>query len=170
AAALYKIESIIGSCPAIAILGFVIALISVWRRSTDGLLLGLWCPVVTALIAFSISAFQWSPRDAKIPVCAILVACAVVASMGATVLVNRKHPRASDGESPSRRPPFQFSVRRVLLVTALLSVLCAAMQQLRVESEWIGFAIYGATVLLLSLAVGVWYRVREDPRVTARST
>lgn len=164
AAAAFDVESIMGSCPAIALFGFLIALVSVRRRWADAMLFGLWCPIVTAAIALLISSFDWSPGTAATPVTLILAVNALVVAAGAAALVLRAGGVQSAQATSLSDAPVRFSIRGLLAVTTVLCILFAVMRHLGGVGDMLAFAIYGVGVLLLAVAILAWFRFREGRR------
>jgi hypothetical protein len=154
-----QVETIVGFCPAIAFLGLVLAFVSLQRTSLNLLLFGLSCPVVTSTIALLIASLHWSPTQATLPVRVLLTLNAgITAVWGA--LTSRHIIRSWSLNTSAARSGFRFSVLSLLGVVTFACLVFALLRHLHGLSEWAWFAVYGVGVLVLSVAVSVWFSYR----------
>lgn len=157
-----EVEWILGFCPAIALLGLVLALLSLRHNSLNLLLFGLLSPVTTGMIALLIASFRWSPSQAAIPALVLLVLNA-----GATfiwgALTARQVARSSSFGNTTDKRTFRFSLLGLFGVVTLTCIIAALLRQLTGAGEMGWFAVYGFSVLVLSLAVSIsfWYRANR---------
>lgn len=154
-----EVESIIGFGPAMAVLGFVLALVSLRRMSVNLLLFGLSASFVTAVLAICIAVFEWNPNDVKIPSRVLLTLYAIVAVNWGTVTgtINMLFPSEPQ---PTNKSRFSFSILSLLGVITFMSLLFALLRQLVGKGEMAWFAVYGAFVLILSEAIFLWFLIR----------
>jgi hypothetical protein len=160
-----EVESIVGFCPAIAFLGFVLALVSLQNGSLNLLLFGLSCPIATSMVALLISSLSWSPPQATIPVRVMLTLNA-----GVTVVwgawTARQIIRSCPLDASAGKWTFRFSLLALLGLITLMCILLALLRQLAGSGEMVWFAVYGIGVLVISFAVFIWfwYRVKRGIR------
>ena len=161
-ATLVEVESILGFFPAIAFLGLALALLAHKYTSLNLLLFGLSCPVATGMIALLIASFSWSPGQAAIPVLVILTLNAGVTCVWGA-LTARQITRTNSLETSVEKLRFQFGLRGLFGIVTLTCILSALFRQLDGDGEMFLFAVYGISVLVLSLAVSIsfWYRVNR---------
>ena len=155
------VDSILGTCPGMAVLGFVLAFVAVRRASLSFLVFGLWCPLVTSTIALVIASFGWSFGEATTPVFVMLALNSAITAAW-VLLAAVKFQRVTPSAPPAAKPRIRFRVKDLLRTTALLAVLLTLLNYLSYSEESIIFWLFGIGVLTISLAIGVgfFYRTR----------
>jgi hypothetical protein len=161
------VESILVSCPALALMGYVLALAAIQQVSISLLLFGLSCPIITSAIALLIASFDWGPREAVLPVRVLLTLNAATTLAWGT-RVGRKILRCRSLVTAADAPPFRFSLMSLLALVTFTCLLFAAVRRLAPDGEMVYFAAYGVTVLVLSLVVALryFYCVRSIARAS----
>lgn len=163
-----SVETILGSCPAIAFLGLVLALLSLPRPSLNLLLFGLSCPIVTSTISLLIASLEWSPDEATFPVRVLLTLNAgVTVVWGALTARQTIRPKSSKSlDTSTGKSRFRFSILSLFGLVTGTCVLFALLRHLAGSGEMVWFAVYGIGVLALALAVSLWflYRVKCGAR------
>ncbi len=85
----FSVESIIGTCPVLAVLGIVLALRATKVGRTDYFVLGLTEAIVTAALALTIAVFNLSSRAAVAPAFSVLIVNAIASLAMCWWLANR---------------------------------------------------------------------------------
>ncbi len=173
-ATLVDVELALGFCLPLVLLGFVLALTSLGRASLNLLFFGLLCPATTGLIALLIASFRWSPSQAANPVLVILILNAGVTFVWGPLTARQVAQSSSLPTSEDKRR-FQFSLLGLLVLVTLTSMIFALLRQLTGLGEMGWFAVYGISVLVLSLAFSIWFwyrvtravAVEDDVKTTA---
>jgi hypothetical protein len=163
-AAFVEVETIIAFGPAIALLGMVLALVSLQSTFLNLLLFGLLCPVTTSAIALLIAWLEWSPGEAAVPVPVLLTLnagiTAVWGPLTARQIIRTRRLDASSGKAIVR-----FSLLNLLGLVTVACLLLALLRQIPGGAEMMWFAVYGIGVLVLGLAVAAWFSYRVKYRV-----
>lgn len=158
AGSLIEIETIIGTGPALSIIGLTLAVVTRRLNSWEPIAFGLSGPLICALAATLIAVYEWGPREAQRPIPWLLVAYLVSATPLA-VLALRSILRWHVMILPNERRAWQFSMK-ALLVWMTAVCLLAAVVHLFVQrfgrsgsglgSEKLLFLIFAAATVALS--------------------
>ena len=152
-AALVNIESIIVTGPLASFLGLALAFIARRLRSRSVLWFGLSAPIMWALCATLIVAFDLGPSEARLPISAvIIVCCALSAPLAVRALRAARH-------FPSRptRVVWQYSLKSLLIVMTLLCLLLVAVRwAINDGSDKAAFVLFIAVMAALA-GLAWWY-------------
>jgi hypothetical protein len=118
-AAAVEIESILITGPIFSVLGLVAAFWSVVCRSGPGLLFGLSASLISFFLLVLIPTLNWSPNDAQFPVTAMLFCYQVFIIPIGLVALYQMLAKPIERE---RARPWQFSLRSLVLLTALVAI------------------------------------------------
>ena len=157
-AAYWEVESILGTCSTMTLLGLVLAFFAVRRASLNLLLFGLWCPLVASGIAMLIALQDLNPEEAEGPVFMLLalnLPITVVWAIATAVLLQRVIP-----QPPAAKRRFRFRVMALLGLMTFVAVLLALLRGFDYERGLWGFWLFGIGVLTVALAFGVWFHYR----------
>jgi hypothetical protein len=154
AACAVRVESILGTLPALSINGLALVLLARPLCSWRVLAYGLSGPLVSVLCAALIFAFQWSPRQGAAPVLTILLAYATAAAVSAfLVLPEVLHWSSAPPIWP--RFPWQYSLKSLLWLTTAVCILAAILRVLFIRAMLGGFIIFGLFVVVTSSLAAV---------------
>ncbi len=126
-AALIEIESIIGTGPALSIVGLLLAVVT-WRlNSWEPIAFGVSGPLVCAVGAMLIAVNHWKPSSAERPI-PILLAAYMLAATPLAIVSLRAIRRWQVIELPEQRRVWQFSMKSLMIWMTVVCVLTAAGQ------------------------------------------
>jgi hypothetical protein len=152
--AIIQLETIVGTGPALTIVGLLLAVVTQRFNSWFLMLFALSAPLVCALGALLIAAFHWSPTAARSPIIALLTMYAlpvIPASVIASFAILR-----GNGNIVSARPvaqtTWQFSLKSLLLTMTAVCVF-AALGQYVVRMAMPDFPIVFGTFAFVSIAL-----------------
>ena len=140
------IESIVVSGPILSTIGLVAALSWRFCRSVFLGALGLSAPAMSLFLLLLISGLNWSPSDAQVPVTAILIGYEVLIAPFALIGLYMALTRSGGKED---QPPFQFSLRSLVLATIFVGTVFAGIEVL----TSIGYEVQLAISIGLAVAV-----------------
>jgi hypothetical protein len=144
--AVMEIESIVASAPILSLSGALIGLFSFRRDRLVGLLFGLSAPTMAAFCLFLIATLEWDPRQAQIPVGAILVVYGLLGMPAGTFSVHELHTSGNTGH----KTRFQFSIAALLTLMFVLA-LSLGLSQTGEKGIVVGAALGYLVVLLYVL-------------------
>jgi hypothetical protein len=127
--AIIDIESIVGTGPALALIGLFLAVVVRRNESWFLLLFALSAPLVTALGALMIAVFHWGPPEAEAPITALLYVYAL-AMIPASVVAAHQILRGNVVAVPASQKKWQFSLRSLLVTMTGVCVFAALGQYL----------------------------------------
>ena len=154
-----EVETILWSGPSMAGLGLCIALVSARIDSVRLLVYGVWCPIVTGVIAMLIATLQIGPMTASKFVWALLAFNAIVTAAAWQFLRHRPHPHEVSNRA---RRPVRFSILHMLIGTTLVALVLSVVRPFIGLGEMTLFAVYGIAVLMTSLGILLWYALRSS--------
>jgi hypothetical protein len=164
-AALFETESIIVTCPVMAVLGIGLALVAERQRRVALLVHGLIAALATAALALAIAVFHWGPNQAEAPALIILTSTAV-----ASVALLSGMPDCwltADAAEATPPSPVRFSMRTVLLSTTVLCALLAIGRWLEWRGEMAFFAAYGVATIVASATIALRHVARRKAASTS---
>jgi hypothetical protein len=157
----FEVETIVGTCPALGVLGITLALLAARGRRTGYLVWGLSEAIVTAALALTIAVFRLSPGEAAAPACIALIVNAIASLAICWRLSNQPAPASSQIYPPGQAVFTQFSVRTLLIATTVCCVLLAVARLIPWRVEMVCFAAYGLAMTAISAFIAVRYAYRR---------
>lgn len=155
----WDVESILGTCPVLAAIGLLLALVSMRGRSWFVMGFALSAPLVTCLIALLIAPFHWGPGAAQFT-CTAVLAVYAAATLAAAPLAWRQI-RGAPLRGLAARPPVRFSLKSALVVTTVACVLLGVAELMHWRGDFVLFAGYGLGVLAACAAIAAWFEHRR---------
>ncbi len=154
AACAAKIESILFTGPALAVIGLMLAIATRPLRSWRVLLYSLSGPFVAAFCATLIAVFRWGPGDAQEPILAILFIYAFL-SIPTALFVFPEILQWS--ASPSTWSPlrWRYSLKSLLIVTTALCIAAPALRFLFVNVRRNDTIVFSLFVLVTMTLAGI---------------
>ena len=157
AAASVQIESILGTGPALSVVGLMLAIAARPLGSRAVTLFALSAPLVSELGASLIAWFDWGPRQAHYPIVFISTFYAVLV-LPLAALTLRLLWIWPPNESQSQPLVWQYSLRSMLWTTTALCILLVltklAVTYERISAS-IGFGIFAIVTIVLITAVSI---------------
>lgn len=157
-ATVIEVETIVWNCPAMAILGLWIAILSIKRDSIQLLAFGLLCPIVTSSIALLIATFHIGPGTASKFVWALLALNAIVTVVW-WLFLRRQIGAASWDSGKTENKVVRFSILHMLMGITLFALVLAVIR-LR-PGEMTFFAGYGIAILVASFVIILSFARRQ---------
>lgn len=162
AAAAADVESIMGTGPALAVVGVALALVARPLRSWWVLTLSLSAPAICVLCAALIVTFGWGPIAAQTPISAILIGYALLAVPLAVVALRC----ILRWQAEQRLFVWRYSMKSLLVLVTVVGVLTAAVRAVVMDTwlfgEYYGFAAFIlATAALAGLAAYLFIKDRR---------
>jgi hypothetical protein len=151
----FEVETIVGTCPVLAVLGIVLALRATRGRRADYLVLGLAEAIVTAALALVIAVCRLSPGEAATLACSVLIVNAIASLATCYWLANRLIDDSAKSSVPGHAGNIQFSMRTLLIATTVCCVLLAIARLISWRGEMIWFAAYGLGMTAVSAVIAI---------------
>jgi hypothetical protein len=158
-AALIGVESIVGTGPALSVIGLLLAAVTQRLGSWALIAFGLSGPLFCALCAALIAYFRWGPHEAERPI-AILLGAYALAALPMAALALRAIMKCQAITLPQQRRVWQYGMKSLLVLMTAVCVLTAVTQFVArsqaggmPRDEWIMFVSFAFVAVVRSGAV-----------------
>jgi hypothetical protein len=175
-AAAIKIESIVGTGPALSIIGLLLAIVTRRLNSWESMAFGVSGPLVCAVGAMLIAINHWGPGKAARPI-SMLLAAYLLAATPLAFLSLRAIRRWQVFVLPGQRRAWQFSMKALMIWMTVVCVLVTAGQYVAqrldensLRGEAYFFGGFAAAAFVLSGAILWRFLAKRRSTKTTEST